>query len=140
MSKRIYSERQELEVVALYEQDEYSLREIQEETGVVFGTAKNILARRGVKLRPRGSGRTMPPLHGNDLDRTVWLHRQGLTYEQMGQLLGLSEGGVKHRIGLARKRLGYEEVKRGRNNRPKTQIPLQVARAVRSWRELDAAV
>lgn len=110
-----YSRRHQDEVIQLYVEDELSLTEIEEATGMKANTAYHILRRRSVPRR--STGYPAPPIPTPELERTVWLHRQGLTYEQVGEILDLSEGGVKHRINVARKRLGYRETNRGRNGR-----------------------
>lgn len=127
-----YTRQHEDEVISMYVEEELSLSEIHKAAGVLPQTAWKILVRRGVPRRPVGVGRPMPQLPTNDLERTIWLHRQGLTYDQIGEILGLSEGGVKHRITVARQRLGYGGTTRGtRSARP---IPRHVERAVASWR------
>ncbi len=130
---RLYSERHEREVVQLYVEDERSLNEIENLIGVKRATVHDILKRNRVRTRPAGCGRKQPPLSSVDLVRTAWLHEQGLTYEQIGELLGLSAGGVKYRLTVARRRLGHSAFNRGRNNRPKTAVPAHVKKAIAAW-------
>lgn len=132
-NNRLYSERHEQEVVELYVDDERSLAEVEAATGVNKETVRAILRRQEVRTRPVGCGRTQEPLPTLELTRTAWLHSQGLTYEQIGELLGLSVDGVKHRIATARRRLNHPTVTRGANNRPKRTIPVHVRRAVETW-------
>jgi hypothetical protein len=129
-----YSERHELEMVSLYVDEERSLAEIEALTLVPYRSVWTILRRHGVQLRPPGVGRPAPRLADNDLIRTAWLHEQGLTYAQIGELLNLRAGGVKYRISIARERLGYDRVNRGAHNRARSQLPDHVRRAIATWR------
>lgn len=138
-NNRLYSERHEQEIASLYVEDEYSLNEVERETGVNMETVRAILHRQGVRLRPPGCGRTQEPISTLDLTRTAWLHEQGLTYEQIASLIELKPGGVKHRIKVAKERLGYKTTNRGKNNRPKKSIPVVVKETVERWSEEAAA-
>lgn len=132
--RRKYSPRHELEIVLLYTEEGYSTYDIEKLTGVKYGTVRDILCRHGVKMRTRAEvGHRLPSIPENELVRTVWLHQQGLTYAQIGELLGLAEGGVQYRIEVSRRRLGYQGNNRGANNKPKATIPVYVRRAVEAW-------
>lgn len=136
MSNVRYSTRHEDELISLYVDREMSLAEIEETTGVARRTVWNILVRREVPRRKPGAGGRggVPQLSTVEVQRTVWLHEQRLTYGQIGEILGLTEAGIKHRIGVARRRLGYKGTNRGHVGRQTpTGIPTHVQRAVRSW-------
>lgn len=134
MSLPRYSRRHEDELIALYAEDEYSLAEVEQITGVNGSTVHKMLIRRGVPRRPVGHpAKTLP---AEELTRTVWLRQQGLTYAQVAELLDVSEGAVKHRLAVARARLNYRErrrrIRRGRFS-PQATIPVHVRRTVESW-------
>ena len=97
----------------------------------------NILVRQGVPRRSIQDAcqRNTPPKGPLDivaLTRTVWLHEQGLTYEQIGRLLGIGRLAVKARIKSARNRLGYKAENKGRINRTHP-IPPHVEKTVERW-------
>lgn len=132
-NNRRYSERHELELVRLYESC-LSCGQIEDLTTVPQGSVWDILQRRGVKCRTSADYEpAQEPLDTVLMIRTAWLHEQGLTYAQIGEIMGLKPGGVCYRLRAAKDRLGYKGVTRGKNNRPKKTIPLHVRRAVALW-------
>lgn len=135
MSTVRYSRQHEDEVIYLYSEVELSLAEIYNETGVLPQTAHKILVRRGIPRRPVGVGKPRPRIPTNELLRTAWLHRQGLTWDQMSHILGIGESGIKHRLRVARQRVGYRPRPRSRNgSTAPTAIPRRVSLVVASWR------
>lgn len=128
-----YTKRHEEELIALYRSG-LSLDGVCDETGVPAGTVWDILQRNGVKCRKRSDlAPAQDPIDTKLLIRTAWLHDQGLTYEQISEIMEIGESGVKYRIRAAKDRLGYKGVNRGHNNRPKKTIPAHVRRAVAAW-------
>lgn len=138
-NNRRYSERHELEIVSLYVKRELSLRGIEKETGVPRSSVWVILERRGIQLRPRGDhGRNGTRLDPLSLARTIWLHEQGLTYNQIAMAMGLQPTGVQYRVRIARTRLSYSGNNRSRSNWSRRAVPAHVQRALSTWAMEDA--
>jgi len=131
-----YSQRHEAEVIDLY-QEGHGLPTIERLLGVPRSSTWNILVRNGIERRPlkaacAGNEPPKGPLDVVELTRTTWLHEQGLTYAQIGELLGVGRLAVKARIQAARDRLGYKQRNSGRVNRT-LGIPAHVQKVVANW-------
>lgn len=136
MTRLRYSERHEAEIVALYAKG-LGIPTIAKEAAMPQTSVWNILVRNRVERRSiraacQDNSPPKGPLDVTELTRTVWLHEQGLTYAQIGELLGIGRLAVKARIKSARNRLGYYGRNAGHVNRTKA-IPGHVRRVVANW-------
>lgn len=82
----------------LYEDEELSLRQIADRYDRPRATVQNVLVKRGVKMRPRGSGRTTMVLSDEQINEAVSLYRQGLPIVEVAAALGLSKSQVRYRL------------------------------------------
>lgn len=86
-------------IVALYENEEMSIREIHEITGLCYGTVRRRLLGAGVELRSQASHEwAQKKLDHSEYEKTIALYERGIPVDLIAKHLGLSESGVYARL------------------------------------------